>query len=161
MEHILNAWDRWETRFFGAGFALSSFLAAEPWLTLPMKWATFCYFLLVSGIALRKRSQRAHNMLMLSGVAGDLALVLVLQVQRHAVQTAVAFSLSPLQQAHVGFSTVATALYLPLLYLGWKQWRHPGSVKPGLHRKLGMIAFFCRTAGFLLMFSLLEHYSRR
>jgi|GEM_PF-678601 len=156
-------WDSIETRLFGSAVLIASALAIEPWLTLPMKWATWCYFLLCAGIVLRKRSRGAHALLMGSGVAGDLALVLILQFQRNAIQTAMAFTLTPLQQAHIGFSTGATVLYLPLVYLGWRQWRgQSGGASPGkaqLHRRLGMAAFFLRTAGFILMFSLLGHNS--
>ncbi len=84
------------------------------------------------------------------GIAIDLLLVLVLQIQRNAVHTALEFSLSPLQQAHVVASTIATVLYFPTLYLGWTRRSRVW------HLRVGVLAFLFRTFGFILMFSLLS-----
>jgi len=83
-------------------------------------------------------------------------IVLTLEMQRHAINTALAFSLSPMQQAHIAMSSVATGLYFPVLFLGWKALLRPISRKQlQLHRRLALTAYTFRTLGFLLMFALL------
>jgi hypothetical protein len=147
-------------KFFILASCLGLTLILAPVITVPMKWASWCYFLMCAGLVMRKHSQLWHARLMASAIFGDLALVLILQAQRGAVQTAISFKLSALQQAHIGFSTLATVLYFPLLYLGWKQIRGEADAKAKkLHQRLGMYAFAFRTMGFFLMFSLLKHFS--
>jgi len=89
----------------------------------------------------------------------DISLVLKLQIQRHAIQTAAAFSLSPLQQAHIGVSTLALILYFPTFYFGFKRLHQKGT-SPLLDRKRHILfavsAFIFRTLGFLFMFSMLD-----
>ena len=130
---------------FVAGFA-----------TFFMTLATIAYCALVTGLILRK-SRLIHTRLMRFGILLDITIVLILQVQRHAVQTALKFSLSPLQQAHIGASLIATLLYFPVLYLGWTLLKNPARSRDlrNLHIRVGVTAFLFRTAGFLLMFSLL------
>ena len=124
--------------------------------TFFMTLATIAYCSLVTGLILRK-SRVIHSKLMRFGIFLDITIVLILQVQRHAVQTALKFSLSPLQQAHIGASLIATLLYFPVLYLGWTLLKNPSRSRElrNLHIRVGVTAFIFRSAGFLLMFSLL------
>ena len=88
--------------------------------------ATFSFGLLCLGLG-RRRWRKQHVLLMNLGILFDLALVLILEIQRGAVETAVSFTLTPLQQAHIGASSVATALYIPVLILGWTRYHGAGS----------------------------------
>ncbi len=147
----------------GAAFfslsVLGYFIVLGPVLTPSMVVASMTYFSLCMGLLLRTQSARAHVMLMSAGIAGDLLLVLILQVSRHAVQTALAFTLTPLQQAHVAASTVAVVLYFPVVYFGYGLWTSKGSNAIAMrrrHRPFAIMAFLFRSAGFLLMFSMLN-----
>lgn len=118
--------------------------------------ATVSYFLMCSGLLMRSRRQ-IHGALMSSAIAIDLAIVLTLEVQREAIKTAISFTLSPLQQMHIGASVVATLLYFPMIYLGVLKFLGKSSPKKDfLHLRLGIATFFFRSLGFLFMFSLLK-----
>lgn len=122
--------------------------------------ATISYFLMLAGFYYR-RIRPMHMPLMLMAIILDLSLVLVLEFQRNAIKTAVSMSLSPLQQAHIGFSTLATICYFPLLFWGYRIWQNQSSENQlRLHKKIGKFAFVFRTVGFLLMFSLLTHVKK-
>ncbi len=132
-------------------------VAASAHRLTPFMWvAAFSYFLLCAGVFLRRQKQ-IHVVIMCLAIGIDLAVVATLQVLRDAVQTAVAFTLAPIQQGHVLTSATATFLYLPVLFLGWALWRNPSrSTKLRTpHITLGLAALICRTLGFFLMFSLL------
>lgn len=117
--------------------------------------ATFAYGLLNIGL-IHIRQPRVHVPYMNGGIILDLSLVLVLEFQRNAIDTALSFTLSPLQQAHIALSSVATLLYIPILFLGWKLHFRKLSAEGRLwHRRLGLAGYIFRTLGFLLMFSLL------
>ncbi len=95
--------------------------------------------------------------LVLTGIFTDIALVLYLQVTREAVQTAVSFRLEPLQQLHILVSTIALALYFPLLILGFKLYFRPErKMLRAAHARFAFAALFFRTLGFCLMFSMLK-----
>lgn len=123
--------------------------------------ATLNFFLLLSGFTLRHRNRNAHAVLMSLGVFSDLSLVLALQIQRDAIQTAAAFKLSALNQAHIFTSTAATVLYIPMVVIGISLFRAktrtPNSRKQTLHRRIGWTVLVLRTLGFFLMFSMLGH----
>lgn len=127
--------------------------------TIYMGIATASYVLLVHGLICKKERDR-HARYMLTALSIDLLLVVILQIQRHAIQTALEFSLNGLQQAHVAVSFAATVLYLPVLYLGWRLWKEPETATRfrKLHVNLAITAFILRTCGFLLMFSLIDKY---
>lgn len=139
------------------GFSLGILLLLKQWLTPYMLAATFAYLLMVGGLYYRKQRQ-AHPKWMMAAIFLDLGIVLTLELQRHAIETALSFSLTPLQQAHIGFSSVATVLYFPVLFSGIacdRGWFKEIKNKRQWHLKLGLTAFVFRTIGFLLMFSLL------
>lgn len=127
--------------------------------TIYMGIATGSYVLLVAGLVY-KNDRQLHARLMLSAISLDLLLVVILQIQRQAIQTMLKFSLTGLQQAHVGVSFAATVLYIPVLYLGIRLWKHPELAWKlrRAHINIAVTAFLLRTAGFLLMFSLLKKY---
>lgn len=127
--------------------------------TIYMGIATGSYVLMVGGLFYKTDRER-HSRFMLTAISLDLLLVVILQIQRQAIQTMLAFSLTGLQQAHVAVSFAATVLYIPVLYLGIRLWKHPElAVKlRKLHVYIAITAFLLRTSGFLLMFSLLKKY---
>ena len=109
--------------------------------------------------AIRLNEKNWHLLFMISAIFIDVSLVLALEIQRGAIETATSLTLSPLQMGHVVASTVATVLYLPTFMLGYIRWKQP---KPGTnyvkwHRRFGVAAFLFRTLGFILMFTLLNH----
>jgi hypothetical protein len=117
--------------------------------------ATFAYGLLNIGL-IHIRKPQIHVPYMNAGILLDLSLVLLLEFQRDAINTALSFSLSPLQQAHIGASSMATILYVPILLLGWRlHFGKLGAEGRLWHRRLGIAGYIFRSLGFLLMFSLL------
>jgi hypothetical protein len=139
---------------FSLAFASLIFFVATPYMGM----ATLAFCLMNLGLMNRK-VPRVHATYMVTAIAIDLGIVLVLEVQRHAIKTAMALTLSPLQQGHIGASSVATLLYFPILYLGWRGIRH-GLSKSGrlLHMRLGIAAYVFRSIGFILMFALLGRH---
>ncbi|RZM23629.1 MAG: hypothetical protein EOO88_25535 [Pedobacter sp.] len=137
----------------GAALLFAAGLAA--FTTAYMGVATFAYALMILGMAWRRRARETHRQLMFTGMGIDLLLVLILELQRSATATAFGFKLGPWQMAHVGASTLAVALYLPMIYVGMKLWENETAGRRKLHRRLGYLTFFFRSLGFVLMFSLL------
>lgn len=130
------------------------------WTTPHMTIAMIAYFLLLIGLQYRRSNQRVHAILMSSGIGLDIALVLLLQLNRDAVGTAMEFSLPILSQLHILFSSLALFLYFPILFLGFMRLkkRYTGKTSRQWHIRLGILAFSFRTIGLVLMFSLLEHF---
>ena len=152
----------------GITATLVALLILNHFITPYMSLAAIAYTLLVAGLIFRK-NRKIHPILMSAGIALDLTIVLTLQLQRDAIQTALKFSLSPLQQLHIGCSSVATALYIPVVVLGvllLKSAQLSSKSQPDLkmkrqvwrfwHLRLAVTAFIFRSLGFLLMFSMLE-----
>ena len=132
------------------------------YITPYMMIATVAYLSLLTGLLLRSR-RKPHACLMITGIVLDVLLVLVLELQRDAIATAVGFTLSPLQQMHILTSSIALLLYFPVLFLGVKRLRgnFRGPKSRVWHIRLGLSAFVFRSLGFILMFSLLEHFVHR
>ncbi len=122
-------------------------------MTPNMFVASFAWLALLLGFVFR-RKRLLHVVLMHTGILLDIALVVYLQIARNALQTAMSFSLSLLEQLHILFSLAAFSLYFPVLYFGWKLFRGDETVRT-LHRTLAVLALMCRTLGFVLMFSML------
>ena len=123
-------------------------------MTLQMWIATFAWVCLVLGYA-QRRDVRRHVPLVLTGIFTDIGLVLFLQISRSAVQTALEFSLEPLQQLHILFSSIALVLYLPTLVLGSLLVCGCGNENTkARHMLIARTALFFRTLGFLFMFSM-------
>lgn len=136
--------------------ALSSATLVALFCTPYMGVATFAYALMVTGLFFRKSDRFLHRKLMFSAMGIDLSLVLLLELQRSAVETVVALKLGPWQFAHVVASTLALLLYGPMIYLGKTLWEKNNPRLRRLHRNLGILTFLLRTIGFTLMFSLLD-----
>jgi hypothetical protein len=137
--------------------AIAALFGAGIWLatSLYMGTATFAFFLMLFGMYCRRRDRNRHRALMFSAMGIDLSLVLILEIQRSAMETVLAFDLNPLQISHVLASTLALLLYLPLILLGTSLWGQESARTRLWHRRLGFAAFTLRTIGFLLMFSLI------
>ena len=116
--------------------------------------ATINYFLILNGFFMRKKNRAWHVGLISLGILLDLVLVLTLEIQRDAIATAVSFKLSPLNQAHIYCSSVATLLYFPMIFTGlmiikkekYRTW----------HQRFGYLVICFRSLGFVLMFSMLK-----
>ena len=133
-------------------FAILVFFISDFFMGL----ATLSYSMLIIGLLNRFRSKHEHAFFMTLGISIDLIIVLSLEIQRNAIGTAVSFSLSSLQQAHIGFSSLATLLYFPVLFLGVRNLKSPPTlVSLKAHKILGYSAFIFRSLGFVLMFSLI------
>ncbi|RIL10543.1 MAG: hypothetical protein DCC75_04165 [Proteobacteria bacterium] len=116
--------------------------------------ATLAWALLVLGYRMRKR-RAVHIECMLAGITLDILLVLYLQITRQAVQTALEFSLNIFKQIHIGFSSLALVLYIPVVFLGVRL--ALGQASPAhrqLHMRIGIAALIIRTLGFIFMFSM-------
>ncbi len=145
------------SRVTQALLGLIGFVAIVGALTTPyMAAATLAYGLMSIGL-LNRKTTIVHARLMGSAIALDLGIVVTLELQRHAINTALSFSLTPMQQAHIAMSSIATLLYFPVVFLGWKRFRGKLSAS-GMrwHIRLGISAYAFRTLGFILMFALLE-----
>jgi len=104
---------------------------------------------------LSRRNRKRHVPLVLAGIFLDVSLVIYLQLTRDAIQTALSFTLSTLEQIHIATSTTALLLYLPVMYFGFKLLR--GDRTPAtrsMHIRLAVLALFFRTVGFAFMFSM-------
>jgi hypothetical protein len=120
--------------------------------------ATLALALLLAGFTRRSASPKLHAGLMSSGMAIDLALVLVLEFTKNAVGTAVGGDLTLFQRIHVASSTFAGALYLPIFALGAVRLFRPSAANLPLrtwHGRLGYAALFFRVVGYVFMFSML------
>ena len=142
---------------FLVGAAISLMILAQT-VTFYMWLASLAYACILMGFVVRQTNRRLHVSLMSVGITMDLLLVLILEFQRHAVATALEFSLNPIQQTHVVVSSFATLLYFPIVVLGFISYQN---ASPSLkirkwHMRFGIAAFIFRTLGFLLMFSMLS-----
>lgn len=136
-------------------FSVVTLAVLSFFVTPYMLIATFAYLCLFSGMVLRRRPE-VHPKLMMTGMATDLLLVLILELQRSAIKTAVGFTLSFPQQLHIAFSVMALLHYFPVFYLGLKRMNGTASPKQEkLHLRLGVMAMAFRTLGFILMFTFL------
>ena len=141
--------------WLAVGAWLSAMAVLARFVTPYMLIATAAYCSMVTGVLARK-NQKWHTRFMGTAILIDLTLVLILELQRSAIKTAMAFSLTLPQQLHIGASTIAVALYAPVIYFGLKKWRGQGDAETRQkHMAFGKWAFVFRTLGFLLMFSLL------
>ena len=144
-------------------FAALVFAASVGGLTtFPMGLAAFSWLVLTGGVFL-DLSRKAHAFWMGLGVLLDVSLVLVLQVSRNAVQTAVSPGLTDIQMMHIGSSLGAVLFYMPAVYIGLKVLRFDRATgdRSGLkrsrqvHQWVGRFAYLLRSIGFFMMFSML------
>lgn len=124
-----------------------------------MAAATFAYLLILAGFSSRKTSPIWHSRFMGVGIFLDFTLVLLLEFQRSAVATAVGDEMNVFQQAHVVFSVIAVICYIPLILLGIRLLGKRDFLTYPLHKWIGICAFIARSAGFILMFSLIDRVS--
>lgn len=123
----------------------------------PKIFATLCFVSLCVGLlSLKTRFRPFHPRFMLLGILGDLGLVVVLEITRGAVGTAVGGELSALQYGHIGSSLAACLIYVPVLVSGFRLWfgRSPNFGLRRWHKRMGVTAFVLRAIGFALMFSM-------
>lgn len=120
-----------------------------------MAFAGLTYFTLVFGLV-NKKNKYLHVRLMSTAMIVDVSLVLLLEIQRNAIETTLESNLNWMQQTHIYSSTLAVLFYIPAAILGYKLYNNLKSSR-AWHLRLGGLAFLFRTIGFILMFSLIEH----
>ncbi len=110
--------------------------------------------LIVAG-GVRRRDRRTHVRLVCTGIASDLAPVLLLEFQRSVIVGSVTRDWTALQITHIVTSMLAVALYLPTIWLGAQILRREGGATTRLwHGRVAQAALGARTIGFLCMWSL-------
>lgn len=115
-------------------------------------FSTFVLCLL--GVGIHYRSYRSiHVPLMLSAFLLDLTLVLVIEIQRHAVEKVVQVQVPPLTMVHAGISTVVLLLYAAAMVLGFRLLRGHHHCRP-LHRWAGIALLAFRIANYITSFML-------
>lgn len=116
--------------------------------------ACVAYALLVAALVVKK-NRRPHAVLATLAMALDLALVLVLELNRSVVEGLAEKNYSLLQYGHITASTLAVICYVPTFINGFKRLRGLGDA--AIRRKhilWARAAFSFRTLGLILMFSL-------
>lgn len=79
--------------------------------------STVVLLILLAGY-LQRFNRKRHIILMSSAFVIDLGLVLIIELQRHAVEKVVAQQVSSLTLFHAGISLVVLLLYVTMIYLG-------------------------------------------
>ena len=116
--------------------------------------AATAFLIMLSGLLLRHRNPRRHAQLMGLAMGLDLLVVLLLEIQRDAIATAVSMTLGAPQMIHIAASSLATALYLPVALLGYRRLKgHAGPTACRAHLLLGVFAFSARGIGFCFMWT--------
>ncbi len=116
--------------------------------------ATLACVLIVAGWA-KRRTRSAHVPLVLGGIAIDLALVLILELDRSVIAQTSNVAFSWMQWTHIGSSVLAVLLYIPVVVLGIRLLR--GTVRArgrAAHRNLAGVALVARVVGFAFMWSI-------
>ncbi|OFZ13223.1 MAG: hypothetical protein A2Z20_09200 [Bdellovibrionales bacterium RBG_16_40_8] len=121
-----------------------------------MVMASLAYLLMIFGIV-HRREKIIHVRLMSTAIGLDFALVLILELQRSAVETAISMSLGLPEKMHILFSLMAVLMYTPVIYFGRKRYYNQASaLQKSYHMKFGIIAFSLRTLGYIFMFSMIK-----
>jgi len=90
------------------------------------------------------------------GATLDYTLLVLIELNKSAIDTILNKSLSLFQSGHIFFSSLTLALYLVVVPLGWKVYFNPTHSKLiHWHHRLGWLTFFLRSLGFILMFSMM------
>src|SRR5687767_5511339 len=116
--------------------------------------STIILLLLAYGIAQRKNS-KVHIPVMLSAFVLDVALVLYIEITRHAVETFVDSVKTPVDHGfllfHIGVSLLTLALYIAQIVTGRKLFKGNHGIRP-LHRKLAWLFIVCRLTNYVTSF---------
>lgn len=99
-----------------------------------------------TGLCLRHR-RKLHIRLMASAFVLDLALVLYIELTRHAVEK-VARGVRPLVLFHATVSLAVLACYVTMIVLG-RRVMHGQSTSKSMHRNLGMAFVVLRTTNYV------------
>jgi uncharacterized membrane protein YozB (DUF420 family) len=121
-----------------------------------MTYAVSTFILVLIGLGLWKRRQpRLHVPLMLTAFALDVALVLYIELSRHAVETAVEAARTPhandLLLFHVAVSLAVVLLYVVLAITGYSVLKGRRQ-KLKLHRNLGGAFVLLRLVNYVTSF---------
>lgn len=117
--------------------------------------ATVAFVLLLLGW-LQRRRRRTHVTLVLGGISIDLAIVVILELQRDVVAMSLRESFGVLQAVHIGASALAVVLYLPTLVLGFRLLRATAEGAARLrhkHARVAVAALLLRAVGFVCMWT--------
>lgn len=115
--------------------------------------ATLAFTVLTIGVLVRKH-RPLHPFLMATGIALDTLVVVILELDRSVVEGAFTKEYSIFEYGHIGSSTIAFALYFPVVYFGAMRIRNKLG-RPGRlwHIRFGLTAYTFRAIGFVLMFT--------
>lgn len=115
----------------------------------PLLYGISFLVLIIIGLGLRYRKERKkHIPLMLSAFVIDVSLVLIIEINRHAVERAVGLTLPAFTWCHIAISTSVVVLYLILITTGIKLAKGNESVRP-FHKKLALVFIVLRLANFI------------
>lgn len=121
-----------------------------------MAISSLAYSFFIWGIYFRKK-KKIHAALMSTGMFMDIAMVLILELSRGAMDTVFGGTLDTFPILHVACSSLSLFAYIPVIFLGYGMYFGWISRRRlTLHVYLGLLAFTLRTLGYIFMFSLLD-----
>lgn len=120
-------------------------------MTLYKYVAAAAWLILTLGL-LNRQVRKRHIKLMLTGIALDVIVVLLLELNRSAIDTALTGTLDIFHKLHIGSSSVALLLYVPVLILGIKLSKGEEQFRVW-HKRVAVSAYVFRTIGFVMMFT--------
>ncbi|MEB3287313.1 MAG: hypothetical protein VKJ04_07405 [Vampirovibrionales bacterium] len=118
------------------------------------------FILALIGIGLwKRRDMKIHVPAMLAAFGLDVMLVLIIEINRQAIETVAASVKTPDAHAlllfHVSVSLATVILYAVLTYLGFKVLKgNRGLLK--LHRNLAAVFLLCRLANYVTSFYVIQ-----
>ena len=113
--------------------------------------ATLAFALLVAAL-FTHRNRKLHVPLAISGMALDLALVLILEFSRGVIVMTVEKDWSWTQWTHIGSSTLAVLMYFPVMWYGIQILRGAAGKKArSAHKHSAHLAITLRAIGFGFM----------
>lgn len=102
---------------------------------------------LIFGV-LQRRNRRVHIPTMIGCCIADIALVLVIELNRSAINTATTTT-DPLMRFHVAVSVTAVLCYFVALYTGFRRRRNECL---RIHKWNAMLFLFCRSSNWVTSF---------
>lgn len=112
--------------------------------------STVVVVILLAGLFFRKRNRQLHWKLMATAFVLDVALVLVIELSRGAVEKAVSTT-SPLVAFHVAISVAVLVGYVAMIFLGRRLLGGDESVRTW-HRNVGIAFIVFRALNYITSF---------
>lgn len=99
----------------------------------------------------QRRNRKVHIPLMISAFTLDVLLVLIIEIQRHAVEKLVAQELSPFTMFHAGISLLVLLLYGAMGYTGYQLAKNNAPFRPW-HRSFSIAFVGLRLTNYVTSF---------